>query len=77
MRKLLLILCVLALSSCAAINEMAETGEPPVRAANIYSGTVKSVMRAALIREPWNFAAGILSAATNGGIDLTVEEPAQ
>jgi len=54
---------------------MAETGEPPVAWVNVYSAGVKIVTRAALVREPWNYGAGILNAVTNDGIDLTVDDP--
>lgn len=75
MRLLIALTAVLSLSSCAAWQEMGTTGEPPETWSNRYSAGVKIVTRANLIRAPWNYGAGILSAATNGGIDLRVEEP--
>lgn len=75
--KLLILLLALSalLGGCAGIAEMKQTGEPPTEWSNLYSGSVKIVTRANLIRAPWNYAMGLVSAATNGGIDLRVEEP--
>ena len=74
MRRIILMLALLALTGCAALNEMGETAEPPVKASNQYTAVVKAATRAKLIREPWNYFMGILSAATNEGIDLRIEE---
>lgn len=74
-KAILLTITVIFLTKCAGFAEMAETGEPPVKWSNTYKGSVKTVTRAGLIREFWNYGAGILSAATNGGIDLRVDEP--
>ena len=67
-------LCLLFLTGCAALEEMGETGEPPVVLSNQYSAVVKAATRAKLINEPWNYLMGIVSAATNGGIDLRIED---
>jgi hypothetical protein len=79
MRKLIkynfIVLFALSLNSCAGFAEMSETGEPPIKWTNTYRGSVKIVTRANLIRAPWNYAMGLVSAATNGGIDLRVDEP--
>ena len=75
MKKILIALsCALLLTSCAAWKEMGETAEPPVTVSNQYTAVVKAATRAKLIREPWNYFMGILSAATNEGIDLRIDE---
>lgn len=63
------------LASCAALDEMAETGEPPVRLANQYTAAKKMATGAKLINSPWNYVMGILYSVTNGGIDLLIEMP--
>lgn len=77
MKKIILLTMLLLLASCASWQEMGETGEPPVGLSNRYSAAVKIVTRASLVREPWNYAAGLLSAVTNGGIDLRVDKPVE
>ncbi len=75
MKRLILIAVFILLTSCASVNEMKTTGEPPESWSNLYSAGVKIVTVPKLVREPWNYLMGFVSAATGGGIDLSVEEP--
>ncbi len=75
MRRLILIALCTVLIGCASVNEMKTTGEPPESWTNLYSASVRIVTVPKLVREPWNYLMGFVSAATGGGIDLSVEEP--
>ena len=73
--SLFLILMPFVLTSCAAWDEMGQTGEPPTEWVNRYRAMTKIVTEPKPIREVWNYGAGFIGAATGGGIDLVVEDP--
>ena len=79
MKRFLIILTLLSLTSCAAWTEMGETGEPPQTLVNQYRASVRIVEQPRLTREIWNFVARKLHAATtvidSDGIDLVIDDP--
>ena len=75
-RILISVVLLFALSTCASVAEMSETGNPPKNWVNLYTAGVQIATKPKLIREPLNYLFGFISAATGGGMDLTIEDPA-
>ena len=71
--RLILLLSLLFLTSCAAWQEMGETGEPPVTWVNRYEAITHMACVPKAPRSVWNYIAGLILAVTGNGVDVSSE----